>query len=99
VHFFLDPKEEKRIGEARTSLLKLGIEYLALGHVSPNLTPEAAARLVASGLLSLEDTPCLSPWKKRTLVPVGVAASNNPLSADAYPFGAPSIESLISTQP
>ena len=99
VHFFLDPKEEKRIGEARTSLLKLGIEYLALGHVSPNLTPEAAARLVASGLLSLEDTPCPSPWKKRTLVPVGVAASNNPLTAEVYPFGAPSIESLLSSQP
>ena len=95
VHFFLDPKERARIGEEWTNLLRLGIEQLALGRL-PDTSSEEASRLIATGLLAL--THPQSPWAKKHLVAHGAAASGNPSVAQSYPFGAPSIESQISSE-
>ncbi len=95
VHFFLYLKEWERVGEERISFLRQGIEQLALGHISPSQTPEAVARSIALGLISLKEST--SPWKGSALRETGVAALSNDSTARRYPYGAPGIESLLTS--
>jgi hypothetical protein len=92
VHFFIDPVERERIGPQRLSLLKQGIDKLALGTLLPEESAEDASWLIANGLVHIEEKD--SPWKGKRVIQAD-AAKGASGTAEKYPFGAPRISSLI----
>lgn len=91
IHFFIDPVERERIGEAMERLLREAISRLVLGENTEE--PAADARNIAR-LLSHEPT---SPWHNKE-VEDGylIGAKRNPSTAsESYPTGAPSVRSFF----